>query len=194
VVGQAPERQCLELALGEDDGQGCVAKGLLADVGRYKQHVGPARRAEVFLSGLQIPGEVVFEVGLIPAQPVLAYAIGAGVEVRNHYASIVAGFAADDLAPVSESTRRRPARTTMSRSIQRDSSSAKSEAIRSDPTRPYSVEFSSIVCGQWSWILPLKEFTFHPYGSMARVAAWAIVISGPRATAQNADSRTFRTE
>ena len=38
--------------------------------------------------------------------------------------------------------------------------------------------FSSFLCGSWWCILPLRKFTFHPYGSMARVGARAIAVSG----------------
>ena len=38
--------------------------------------------------------------------------------------------------------------------------------------------FSSFLCGSWWCILPLREFTFHPYGSMARVPTRAIVYLG----------------
>src|SRR3954453_6375346 len=38
--------------------------------------------------------------------------------------------------------------------------------------------FSSFLCESWWCILPLRKFTFHPYGSMACVGAWAIAVSG----------------
>ena len=38
--------------------------------------------------------------------------------------------------------------------------------------------FSSFLCGSWWCILPLRKFTFHPFGSMACVATRAIAVSG----------------
>ena len=98
VVRQAPQGEGLELPLRDHDGQGCVAKGLLANAGHDVQQVGPARRTDVFLPGLQSAGQVVVEVGLIPAQTVLADASGAGVEIRNEENCIVAVLAAGDFS------------------------------------------------------------------------------------------------
>ena len=62
------------------------------------QHIRASRRAEVLLSLFQIAGGVVFEVGLVPTQSVLADVIGARVKVRNHDPGVVAALPADDLA------------------------------------------------------------------------------------------------
>jgi hypothetical protein len=44
--------------------------------------------------------------------------------------------------------------------------------------RRLRIALSSFVCGSWWCILPLRKFTFHPYGSMARASTRAIAICG----------------
>jgi hypothetical protein len=98
VVGQAPEGERLELTLGDHDRRVHVAEKPRVGTRRDVQHVGPAGRAEVLLARLEIAGGVVFEVRVVPAQPVFANLIEARMEVRNDDPGVVPAFAADDLA------------------------------------------------------------------------------------------------
>src|SRR5215510_3723408 len=98
VVGQAPEGERFELALSDHNWNRWVAQEHLANAGHQVQHIRPAWRAEVLLSGFEIAGGVVFEIRLIPAQAVLAEAIGTRMEIRNKNTGIVAALATNDLA------------------------------------------------------------------------------------------------
>jgi hypothetical protein len=69
----------------------------LRDSGREIEHVGSPRRAEVFLSVLEIATDIVFEVRLIASKAVIAHLVGAGVEIGNKNAGLVTASAADNL-------------------------------------------------------------------------------------------------
>ena len=88
----------LEFALRDHDRQHRIAKMRLADSGREIEHVGASRRAEVFLLHLEIAGEIVFQVRMVAAKSVFSNLIGAGVEIGNEDARVVAALAADNLA------------------------------------------------------------------------------------------------
>jgi hypothetical protein len=95
-----------------------------------------ARRAQVFPLDLESAGGIVFQVRMIAAKAVIAQLIGAEEEMGNENARVIAvAPAADNFAPVRESTRRSPARNAISGSIQRDSKASWSTGVRSEPTR-----------------------------------------------------------
>ena len=65
---------------------------------RQIQHIGAARRAEVFLPQIEIAGEIVFEIRMVASQTILSDLAGLGVEIRDDDASVVPAFSADDFS------------------------------------------------------------------------------------------------
>jgi hypothetical protein len=57
-----------------------------------------AGRAEILLPRSQVPGGVVFQIGVIASQPILAHAVRSGQEVGNGDPRAVAPFATHDCA------------------------------------------------------------------------------------------------
>jgi len=72
MFGQAPQGQRLEFAFGDQNRQRGVSERPFIDSRNDVQHVGSTRRAEVFLLCFQIADRIVFEIGLIAPQPVVA--------------------------------------------------------------------------------------------------------------------------
>jgi hypothetical protein len=72
MVASAPEGERFELAFGDYDRQLRIGQKRAVHSGRNVEHVGAARRTKIFLFRLQVAGGIIFIIGLVPSQTVLA--------------------------------------------------------------------------------------------------------------------------
>ena len=103
---------------------------------------------------------------MIASKAIIAHLVGAGAEIWNDNAGIVAAPPAHNFAPVTESTRRSLASRASFESIQRASNAERSAGVRSEPRE------DPLYCGKpngamsvarrfWGCTLPLVEITSH---------------------------------
>lgn len=94
---QPPERQCLELALGDDQWQFCITQQCTIAAGRQLEHVAPAWRAQVFLFNLQLATGIGLQIGVVASQPILADMPITWSKVRNSDPGAIAALPTDEL-------------------------------------------------------------------------------------------------